>query len=121
VAAGEDGGVSQLGFELRLTNDFGAYLLRDPEVIESALFGPCLRGWFRLEGSEREDYGDFRLDRATVELALETSEKHDDPAGARLTAEAAGPVPTRATRSEVQGGSQSATRVAVRSEAQDQA
>lgn len=42
----------------------GVYILENPELVESAMFGPCLKGRFRLEDdSAGWDIGIFRLDR----------------------------------------------------------
>lgn len=55
---------------LRLTNDFATYELEDPVFVQSALHGPCLRARFQMIGHRRWDEGDFRLDRAIVEMPL---------------------------------------------------
>lgn len=44
------------------------YLLRDPEVVQSAMFGPMLSGEFNLEDEPDGawDLGSFRIDRMTL-------------------------------------------------------
>lgn len=50
---------------VRLQNRFATYIIEDAEFIDSALFGRCVRGRYRVAGSEMEmECGDFRLDRA---------------------------------------------------------
>lgn len=59
---------------LTLTNDFGTYRVRDPEPIDSAMFGPCLKGEYEWAPDVWVD-GQFRCDRITssqVELDLKT-------------------------------------------------
>jgi hypothetical protein len=46
----------------------GIYILENPEVVESAMFGSCLKGRFRMEDdpSGMWDEGIFRMDRMNL-------------------------------------------------------
>lgn len=57
---------------VRLTDWSGTvYLLSDPEPLDSALLGPCLRARYRLEGQLWDyDVGVFRLDTAREVVRL---------------------------------------------------
>lgn len=63
--------------EIRLRVDpFDAvYVISNPEVIDSAMWGSCIQGRYRVEGEMLEQWGSFRLDRAEVLPALDAREK----------------------------------------------
>jgi hypothetical protein len=60
-------GEAQVIWRIRTDPFPTVYELEDPEVIDSAMFGSCLRGDFRREGEDHWTLdGFFRLDRADL-------------------------------------------------------
>lgn len=55
---------AQVRLRIRVNPFEGVYEVVNPDVVESAMFGPLLKGSFRMEGSDDPlDEGVFRMDR----------------------------------------------------------